>query len=82
MTDTPPEIQRMVRERIMARSAEERFVMGAQMFDAALAMVRASFPSDLSETEGRLRLFERLYGTPPPWSHPNPRPIELTSAGC
>jgi hypothetical protein len=68
VTDTPLEIERMVRERIMARTAEERFIMGAQMFDAALTMIRASFPKDLPEAERRRRLFERIYGPPrPPW---------------
>jgi hypothetical protein len=62
MTDTPPEIERMVRERIMARSAEERFIMGAQMFEAALTMIRASLPKDLPEGERRHQLFERIYG--------------------
>jgi hypothetical protein len=75
MTDTPPEIERMMRERLMALSAEERFVRGAQMFDAALALVRASLPPDLPESERKRRLFERIYGvTPSPWggSHPAP----------
>ena len=62
MNDTTPEIERIVRERLMARSPEERFVMGSQMFDAAVAMVRASFPAGLSEQQQRERLFERLYG--------------------
>ena len=62
MTDTSPEIERMVREKIMARSGEERFVMGAQMFDAVREMIRASLPLDLSELEKRRRLCERLYG--------------------
>jgi len=71
MTDTPPEIERMVRQRIMARSAEERFIMGAQMFAAALAIIHASLPLDLSETERKRRLFERIYSdTPSPWSQP------------
>ena len=39
MTDTPAEIERLVRDKIMARSAEERFVMGAQMFESAREMV-------------------------------------------
>ena len=64
MNDTPPEIERMVRERIMARSAEERFIMGARTFDAALEMIRASLPADLSKAEQKRRLFERLYGNP------------------
>jgi hypothetical protein len=62
MTDTPPEIERMVREKIMARTGEERFLMGAQMFDAAREMMCASFPPDLPQTEWKHRLFERLYG--------------------
>ena len=62
MTDTPPEIAEMVRARLMARSGAERFRMGAEMFEAARRMVLASLPADLSETERRRRLFERLYG--------------------
>jgi hypothetical protein len=68
MTDTPPEVERMVRERLMARTAEERFIMGAQMFEAALTMIRASLPRDLPEEERRRQLFERIYGPGrPPW---------------
>ena len=62
VTDTPPEIELMVREKIMALSNEERFVIGAQMFDSAREMVKASLPPDLSEAERRRRLFKRLYG--------------------
>jgi hypothetical protein len=64
MNDTPPEIERMVREKLMARSGEERFIMGALMFDAAREMVLASFPPDLPEDELKRRLFERIYGLP------------------
>ncbi len=62
MTDTARGIQRIMRDRIMARSGEERFVMGAQMFDSAREMVKASLPPGLSETEQRRQLFRRLYG--------------------
>jgi hypothetical protein len=62
MTDTPPEIERMVRHMIMARSGEERFLMGAQMFDSAREMIKASLPKDLSEPELRRLLFKRIYG--------------------
>jgi hypothetical protein len=62
VTDTPPEIEGMVREKIMALSGEERFVMGAQMFDSAREMIIASLPNDLSETERRQLLFRRIYG--------------------
>ncbi len=62
MTDTSPEIERMVRNKIMARSGEERFIMGAEMFDSAREMVKASLPKNLSETEMRRLLFKRIYG--------------------
>ncbi len=66
MNDTAPEIAEMVRARLMALSGAERFRMGVQMFEAARRMVLASLPADLSETERKRRLFERLYGTPLP----------------
>jgi hypothetical protein len=65
MTDTPSAIERMVREKIMARSGAERFVMGARMFDAAREMILASFPPDLPKEEKQRRLFARLYGETP-----------------
>ena len=62
MTDTPPEIDRIMRDKIMERSGEERFIMGAQMFDAACEMAKASLPRGLSEPERRRELFKRIYG--------------------
>jgi hypothetical protein len=62
VTDTPPEIARMIRAKIMARSGEERFIIGAEMFDAAREMVKASLPRGLSEMEQRRRLFKHIYG--------------------
>jgi len=66
MTDTPPEIARLVRQKLMARSAEERLLMGVRMIDAARAMVLASLPAGLSPEGSKRRLFERLYGQPMP----------------
>ena len=62
MNKTSPEIAEMVRARLMALSGAERFVMGVRSFDAARRMVLASLPADLTETERKRRLFERLYG--------------------
>ncbi len=62
MNDTPPEVEKMMREMIMLRSGEERFLMGALMFDAARELVIASLPRDLPPMEFKRRLFERLYG--------------------
>ncbi len=64
MNDTPPEVEAMVREMIRARSGEERFVMGALMFDAAREFVIASLPKNLPPMEFKRRLFERIYGYP------------------
>jgi hypothetical protein len=62
MNDTSPEIASRVREQLMARSGAERVVMGSRMFDAARAIVLASFPAGLSEIEIKARLCERMYG--------------------
>ncbi|WP_150107283.1 hypothetical protein [Pedosphaera parvula] len=66
MNDTTPEIEQKVREMIMSRSGEERFIMGARMFSAAREMILASLPKDLSSDERKKLLFERVYGIP--WS--------------
>ena len=64
MNDTSSAIEQKMREMIMARSGEERFIMGALMFDAARDIILASLPKDLPEAELRSRLFERIYGVP------------------
>jgi len=62
MTDTSPEIAELVRQKLMARSGEERFLMGVHMFDAARDMALASLPAGLSPEELKRQLFQRLYG--------------------
>lgn len=62
MTDTPPEIADMVRDRLMALPGEERFLMGVRMFDAARRMVLASMRPGMSDSERKQFLFERMYG--------------------
>lgn len=64
MNDTSPEVEKLYREMLMARSGEERMMMGALMFDAAREMVIASLPKDLEPMEFKRRLFERIYGIP------------------
>ncbi len=67
MTDTPPEIAELIREKLMARSSEERFLMGVRMFDAARAMVLASLPAGLTPMDIKRQLFQRLYGEAAPF---------------
>jgi hypothetical protein len=67
MTDTPPEIAELVRQKLMALTGEERFVMGARMFDAAREMILASLPKELPPHELKQQLFQRIYGQPLPF---------------
>lgn len=67
MTDTPPDVAELVRQKLMARSCEERFLMGVHMFEAARAMALASLPTTLGPEELKRQLFQRIYGQPPPW---------------
>jgi hypothetical protein len=67
MNDTSPEIAEIVRQKLMARSGSERFVMGTRMFDAARTVLLASLPPKLPPPELKRQLFERLYGQPAPF---------------
>lgn len=66
MTDTPDEIAALVRQKLMERSPEERFLMGVRAFEAARAMVLASLPAHLPPEELR-RLYQRIYDEPAPF---------------
>ena len=67
MNDTSPEIAELVRQKLMARSGSERFVMGTRMFDAARTVVVASLPAGLTPDELKRQLFERVYGLAAPF---------------
>ena len=67
MNDTSPEIAELVRQKLMACSGSERFVMGSRMFDAARAVVLASLPAGLTPDELKRQLFQRLYAEPAPF---------------
>jgi hypothetical protein len=67
MNDTSPEIAKLVRQKVMAHSGAERFVMGARMFDAARAVVLASLPAGLTPDELKRQLFQRVYGLTAPF---------------
>jgi hypothetical protein len=67
MNDTSPEIAELVRQKLMARSGSERFVMGTRMFDAARTVVVASLPAGLTPDELKRQLFQRVYGLAAPF---------------
>jgi len=66
MNDTTPEVERLMRQKLMALSGEERFIRGALMFDAAREMVLASFGSEVRGMALKQKLYERIYGRPLP----------------
>jgi len=62
MNDTTSEIERKLRDMMMARSGEERLLMTSQMFDTARTLAMASFPPGLDDVEVRRQLCRRFYG--------------------
>ena len=66
MRDTPPDVQQIMRELMMAMPPDERFIRGALMFDAARAFVLASLDPELEGLELKRALYERIYGEPLP----------------
>jgi hypothetical protein len=73
VSDTSPKVQALYEQMLMSLSGEERFIRGALMYDAARAMVLASFPPCLSKAEVLRRLYERMYGEPLPSGFPLPQ---------
>ncbi len=76
MNDTSQKIAALVHARIMAKTGEERFLMGIRMHEAARRMVMASFPPGISDEQRKKLLFERFYGgevpqTPHSLTEPN-----------
>jgi len=62
MQDTTPEFQRLYAARFRAMTPGERMLIAASMFDTARALVEASLPPGLDETDRRRRITERFYG--------------------
>ena len=63
MTDTDPKTQAIYRDMLMARSPEERFMMGVRMCEFARATVLASLPAGLDPTERKIALLRRYYSS-------------------
>jgi hypothetical protein len=72
MQDTSPEIEALYHDMLMKLSGEQRLIRGARSFDAARAMILASFPPGLSRAETLRRLYQRVYGEPLPTDFPLP----------
>ncbi len=61
----------MMFELIMAKTPEERLEMGFSMLGTAKELIAASLPKDMSESERRRRIYERLYGEALPKGFPH-----------
>lgn len=61
MTDTSPEVQALHHRLLMARSNEERFLMGVSMCRSVRAVVWSTIDEDLPESERRARYLRRYY---------------------
>jgi hypothetical protein len=72
MHDTSPEMEALYHDMLMKLSGEQRLIRGARSFDAARAMILASFPPGLSRAETLRRLYQRVYGEPLPTDFPLP----------
>ena len=75
MNDTSPEIEKLVRERYMRMSGEERFLIGLQMFETARIIALSALPQDATEDEKRRHLCERFYPTLAPKLFPRSNAI-------
>jgi hypothetical protein len=64
MNDTQPEMAKLYHQLLMAKTGEERLIMGCSMFDFAKSIVISSIKNDnprLSPSEIRQELFKRFY---------------------
>lgn len=62
MNDTSETIARLVAERHLAMTPEERLQVASGMYETARAIIESSLPTGLSPAERRLAVARRLYG--------------------
>ncbi len=61
MTDTKPDIEKILIKMMRQKTGEERLKMGCSMFDLAKKIVMASIQSHGSDKEMRQKIFLRFY---------------------
>ncbi len=62
MSDTSPEMERMIAQRYQQMTPEERMMIASSMFETARLIVESSLPPALTERERRLAFARRMYG--------------------
>lgn len=63
MTDTDPKTAAEYRRLLMARTEEERFLMGVKMCESARLSVLASLPRELNALDRKIALLRRYYAS-------------------
>ncbi|HEY8053684.1 MAG TPA: hypothetical protein VIE42_12880 [Steroidobacteraceae bacterium] len=61
MSDTSPDMEKMVDERYRSMTPDQRVRIAASMFETARALIESSLPPNLSRRERRLAFARRLY---------------------
>jgi hypothetical protein len=64
--DTTQENRKLVYDIVMSKTAEERFLMCAELYEEAKEFAKIGMPEDLSPFEQEGYVFRRLHG-----AHPN-----------
>jgi len=65
MEDTSRQDRELIREILMSKTVEERFLMCAAMYEEAKEFARLGMPALLSSEERELYIFERIHGARP-----------------
>ncbi|HEY3784685.1 MAG TPA: hypothetical protein VGL55_05345 [Steroidobacteraceae bacterium] len=61
MSDTSPQMERIVTERYRQMSPDQRMRIASSMFETARKIVESSLPADMSRRERRLAWARRFY---------------------
>jgi len=62
MSDTSPEIERMIFDHYRQMTPEERMKIASSMFETARIIVESSLPNTLTGRDRRLAVARRFYG--------------------
>lgn len=65
MEDTSLQNRALVREIVMSKTVEERFLMCAEMYEEAKEFAKVGSSENLSDTERDLYVFAKIHGAKP-----------------
>jgi hypothetical protein len=65
MEDTTRENRELIRDIVMSKSVEERFLMCAALYEDAKVLAAMGMPAGLSDDEKKAYIFRRLHGADP-----------------